>query len=60
MTEGRDDQRVLITGGGGFLGRALLRELAKPEQRAVRVRVFDLDVSSIETSSSIEAVPGDV
>lgn len=52
--------RVLVTGGGGFLGRALLREIAKPGSGVAFARVLDLDVSQLEAGPRVEAIPGDV
>jgi len=60
MTEAARPLRVLVTGGGGFLGRAILRELTKSESGVDHVRVFDLDVSSVEPGLADEALSGDV
>ncbi len=57
MSEGL---RVLLTGGGGFLGGALLREIARPESGIDFVRVLDLDTSAVAASENVEAVEGDV
>jgi len=53
-------KRILVTGGAGFLGRAILRELAKPDAGVGHVRVLDLDVSAVETGPAVEAISGDV
>lgn len=52
---------ILVTGGEGFLGRALLRELAKPEPvlRPREIRVFDLNPTN-GTPSGVVHVRGDV
>jgi sterol-4alpha-carboxylate 3-dehydrogenase (decarboxylating) len=55
-----DGLRVLLTGGGGFLGSAILRETAKPGSGVSRVRVLDLDCSAVEPSDSVETITGDV
>jgi nucleoside-diphosphate-sugar epimerase len=52
--------RALVTGGGGFLGRALLREIAKPGSGVAFTRVLDLDVSQVAGGPGVEAVSGDV
>ncbi len=40
-------ERVLVTGGAGFLGRAILRELSRPSPKGgaslKEIRVFDLE-----------------
>ena len=43
-----NDLRVLVTGGAGFLGRAILRELAKAPPG--RVTVFDRETLDSESS----------
>ncbi len=60
MAEASPPYRVLLTGGGGFLGAAILRELAKPESGVSHVRVLDLDVSRVTPGPAIEVVVGDV
>lgn len=54
--------RILLTGGGGFIGSALARRLAGEN----RVRVFDngyrrsLDASGLSEQPSVELIQGDV
>lgn len=60
MTETRPGRRVLLTGGGGFLGRAILREAARPDSGMAALRVLDLDPSRVTPGPGIERVQGDV
>ena len=60
MTDRRDGVRVLLTGGGGFLGSAILREAEKAGSGVASVRVLDLDISKVVPRPWVEAVEGDV
>ncbi len=53
---------ILVTGGGGFLGRALLRELQKPDPvlQAGEIRIFDLDPANGHAPNGVVPVRGDV
>jgi len=51
-------QRILITGGAGFLGRAILRELA--HERFEEVRVYDLEAVDAGDDSGPVSIAGDV
>jgi nucleoside-diphosphate-sugar epimerase len=58
MSGGNPGLRVLVTGGAGFLGRAILRELAKSP--LAEVRVFDLREPDAREFPSVAAQVGDV
>jgi len=54
---------VLVTGGAGFLGKAIMRELLDPGSPVVpaRIRIFDLaDPMDNFTDSEIEYIRGDI
>jgi nucleoside-diphosphate-sugar epimerase len=51
-------QRILITGGAGFLGRAILRELARSPFE--EVRVFDLEPVDVTGTPALVSIVGDV
>jgi nucleoside-diphosphate-sugar epimerase len=53
---------ILITGGSGFLGKSLLRELFSPESPLApdRVRVYDLQDVPAEFQDRVEYIQGDV
>ena len=51
-------QRILITGGAGFLGRAILRELASSPLE--EVRVFDLEPVDPRSCPGLVSIVGDV
>jgi nucleoside-diphosphate-sugar epimerase len=51
-------QRILITGGAGFLGRAILRELARSPLE--EVRVFDLEPVDVSSTPGAISIVGDV
>lgn len=51
-------RRILITGGAGFLGRAILRELEKSPLE--EVRVFDLEPVSADGFPGLVSIVGDV
>jgi len=57
-------ERILLTGGAGFLGHAILRELAKPPGDAVcvpkEVRVFDLVPLDASRHANVVPITGDV
>jgi nucleoside-diphosphate-sugar epimerase len=50
-------QRVFVTGGGGFVGSALVRRLAARGDAAV---AFDRRFDSLPSSPAIVTVPGDI
>ena len=64
MTAPERRLRILLTGGGGFLGRAILREAERPEHGIALVRAYDLDCSRIaaptEPGFTLETREGDV
>jgi len=55
---------ILITGGAGFIGRAVLAELAKPGETAVlrprEVRVIDVRPGALADRPDITAIAGDI
>ena len=51
---------VRLTGGGGFLGGAILREAEKPGSGIASVRALDLDVCGVRSRPWVQAVEGDV
>ena len=51
-------QRILITGGAGFLGRAILRELARSPLD--EVRIFDLEPVDVTGTPGLVSIVGDV
>jgi nucleoside-diphosphate-sugar epimerase len=57
-------QTVLVTGGAGFLGRALLRELRKPARGRVtppdEIRVFDRRRLEGDDAVGVESIVGDI
>jgi len=57
-------ERVLLTGGAGFLGRAILRELSKPAAVAVcapkEVRIFDLVRADTAGHANVVSITGDI
>ncbi len=58
-----DMLNVLLTGGSGFLGKAIVRELLDPQAplQAKKIRIYDLTAPDPEFSDSrIEFFPGDV
>lgn len=58
MMATRPMQRIVITGGAGFLGQAILRELARAPIESVRL--FDLTSAETLGVPGVEAVAGDV
>jgi nucleoside-diphosphate-sugar epimerase len=70
MAEPRPLRSVLVTGGAGFLGRAILRELAKPGPPGTHapdgappleeVRVLDLEPVEAAGPPEVESWLGDV
>jgi nucleoside-diphosphate-sugar epimerase len=53
---------ALITGGAGFLGRALIRELKKGNVLPVprEIRVLDPEAGALPPQDGVTAIPGDV
>lgn len=51
-------QRILITGGAGFLGQAILRELARSPLD--EVRIFDLEPVDVTGTPGLVSIVGDV
>jgi len=51
---------VLITGGGGFLGQAILRELRKPGSGVSEIRTLDRHFPSGEPLPGVERLTADV
>jgi nucleoside-diphosphate-sugar epimerase len=51
-------QRILITGGAGFLGQAILRELARSPLD--EVRIFDLEPVDVTGTPDLVSIVGDV
>jgi nucleoside-diphosphate-sugar epimerase len=63
----REDQNkklnVLVTGGSGFLGKAIVRELLEPSSlvNPTKIRIFDLkDPESDKSDPRIEFVKGEI
>lgn len=55
--KGKGGERVLVTGGGGFLGRAIVRQLL---ERGDRVRVFSRRTFPDLQALGVECVSGDL
>lgn len=54
---------ILVTGGSGFLGKAIIRELLDPESpvKAVSIRIFDLaEPSETYNDKQVEFFRGDI
>lgn len=53
---------IVITGGAGFLGSAILRELAKPEPvlRPREIRLFDPRADALSPAAGVVPIAGDV
>ena len=55
---------ILITGGAGFLGQAIMRELGSPVRSGIaqpaEIRVFDRRASTTPTSPGVRTLIGDV
>lgn len=60
----KEKQVILITGGSGFLGRALLRELLKKGKDAVldikEIRIFDKETPHWTKDKKVTYIPGDI
>lgn len=52
--------RVLVTGGGGFLGHAIVRELRRPESAIESIRLLDLDLGDSPERDGVEMLGGDI
>ncbi len=58
MTNEFKDKVILITGGAGSIGSALVREILKYEPKAVRVLdIHEFSLHSLETSLTAEELP---
>lgn len=57
-------KRLLLTGGAGFLGQAILRELAKPDGASTasleEIRVLDLEPVEAAGQPNLVSITGDV
>jgi nucleoside-diphosphate-sugar epimerase len=62
VPDNQPNPRILLTGGSGFLGRAIVKELLDPDSplKPSLLRIFDLSAYSGPADERIEMVTGDV
>jgi len=57
-----NSQSILITGGNGFLGSAILKELTGPEAviSTKKIRAFDISIIGTKADQNVEYIKGDI